>query len=111
MPHPALQAVLACGEQIAAALDADDLDRVAALAAERDVLVAKVLEAPPVLDAEASAAVAEALAAQHRALTDALAARRATIADALGDLAQHRRAQTSYHDTIPRSPVLHPIRG
>jgi len=111
MLDSAFKAILACGERIAAALDADDLDRVAVLVAERDTLVAQVLEHPPAMTAETSAAVAEALAVQHRALADALIARRTAITDELSGAAQHRRAQTSYASHTPKPRVLHPVQG
>ena len=112
MPLDTAQAILACGDELAAALKADDVDRVAALAAERGTLVATLLDGPPLGErTDASDAIADALAAQHRALAEALGARRAEAADALGALAQHRRAQTTYDGGVPVTRILGPVHG
>ncbi|MEP0548535.1 MAG: hypothetical protein ABJF88_16490 [Rhodothermales bacterium] len=112
MPIPAVQAILACGDELAAALEANDFDRVAALAAERGTLVATLLDGPPLgARTEASDAVAAALATQHRALAGALAAHSAEAAEALGSLAQHRRAQTTYDGGVPVARILGPVHG
>lgn len=112
MPLAHLHAILACGDRLAAALEACELDRVATLTAEREALVAALAEteAPRPLPPDWAEA-AEALAHQHRALTALGEAQARSLDEALAQAVQQRRAQRSYDGPAAQTGRLRPTYG
>ena len=96
-----LDALYASGEHLRRALDAGDTDEVAALAAARQQLAARLegRTAPPEVMARA-----EAFEAQSRALADALRRHGQRFADAFDQLGRLRQARARYADPGETGP-------
>ncbi len=102
------QTLLACGDALHAAAEAEDVERVAALAAERGSLVERLLETDP---ASYPAAEAAALRAQQHALDAVLARHEEALRAVLGGVAVQRQAHASYGPAPARAPILRTLHG
>lgn len=108
-----LRAIYALGEQMLEALSQQQRDPFLLLVAQRndllDELQAFSHPAQITPDWQQQAA---ALAQQHRHLMDAVKAQEQHMAEAMADAEQNRRANQSYHQKTPLSPILNPnLRG
>ncbi|MEM1042283.1 MAG: flagellar protein FliT [Bacteroidota bacterium] len=109
MPSPLIDATLAAGERLLAAIQTEDFGRTAELAAARGVLMDRLLaETTPAMHTEEDR---RALTAQHRALTGLLNTQEGTLRSAFATSRQHRRAHASYHAPPSRPSVLRAVHG
>lgn len=109
MNAPLIKATLAAGERLRHAIEAEEFEHIAALAAARGVLVDRLLsETTP--DAH-TAADQEALTAQFELLSALLEAHEETVREGFTASVQQRKAQASYQSSTARRSILHTVHG
>ncbi|NNF59055.1 MAG: hypothetical protein HKN04_12545 [Rhodothermaceae bacterium] len=109
MSSSLIQATLTAGEHLREAIETEDFEYAATLAAARGVLVDRLLtETTPAMH---TAAEKEALLAQHRTLTALFSTHEESIRGMLATFSQQRQAHASYHSSPARPSILRQVHG